>query len=53
LLAEGEHCRWIDLRGVTFVDRHGAAVLNALVARGAQLQHVPPFIATLLGGGLP
>ena len=40
----------LDLSGVTFVDREGADVLQALRARGVAFVNATAFVASLLGG---
>lgn len=42
----------LDLRWLTYADLDGARTLAELAARGARLEHVPAFIASLLDGGL-
>jgi hypothetical protein len=39
----------LDLEGVSFADEAGVALLNQLVAAGAQVVRATAYVATLLG----
>jgi hypothetical protein len=39
------------MAGVTFIDRLGVELLQALGARGAELRGCSPFVERLLNGG--
>jgi len=40
----------LDLTGLSFADADGVRALRELRAGGVVLDHVPPFVALLLGG---
>ena len=38
----------LDLRNVSYADRDGIALLQALTEQGVEILHAPPFIAELI-----